>query len=99
MPATGIRLRHTAAACDRELAAFEAKKQALVTRLEGKPAANGVSLEFATKEQAEAFAAEWKQLMECVISDLPGERISLDDVVAGKLTAADLSRIAPFLTD
>jgi len=92
-------LRHTAAACDRELAVFEKKRQAMIAQHEGKPAASGLGLEFATKEQAEAFAADWSAIMACAISDLPGDPIKLDDIVSGKLTAADLARIAPFLAD
>jgi len=92
-------LRHTSAACERELVAFGQKRDALMSKYHGKPMSEGNGLTFTTKEDAQAFAEEWTALMKCEISDLPGDPISIDDLLDGKLTPVDGALLKPFLRD
>jgi hypothetical protein len=91
-------LRHTAEACDREVIAFEKKRDELVARYGGKVRPEGNGWEFSAPEQAKQFGAELEELLRTEI-EVPGSPVRQDDVQTGALTAEDGVSLAPFFAD
>lgn len=92
------KLRHTADSCEKEMQAFNKKRDELVKKYEGKPTNDGSTLDFGNDEAAKNFAVEWNELMACTV-EIVGEPISSDDITAGSLSAADAFQLKSFLTD
>ena len=91
-------LRHTAEACEKEVAAFEKKRDELVAKYEGKVRPDKNGWEFGKPEQAQVFGAEFEELLRTEV-EAPGSPIKQDDVQTGSLTGEDGVRLAPFLVD
>jgi hypothetical protein len=91
-------LRHTAAACEQELAAFNKKRDEIRNKYEGIVTPNGQGINFPNEEKARAFAAEWGEVMRCEVS-VVGDPIRVDDVRNGFLAPNDYRCLKPFFAD
>ncbi len=91
-------LRHSAADCEKEMAAFIKKRDELQTKYGGTILPNNQGLSFSDKEKATAFAAEWEALLETEIS-IAGDPIKVNDIQTGSLTPNDYACLKPFFVD
>jgi len=92
------KLRHTAAACDRELAVVGKKHEEVIKKHGGFPLEKGAGWQFPDAEKAQAFVQEWNEVAKTEV-EIDGDPISLDDVTKGDLAGLDHVHLKPFFVD
>lgn len=87
-------LRKTVASVETEIKQYEEQRIALVKKHDGKPDQSGMAI--FTSEQGDAFAADYKQLVEIKV-ELSITPIPLAALGDAKMSAGDMQKLDPFL--